>query len=116
MTYDERQCANCDDGFTPKRYNQRFCTPKCQKAFDGRKLGDGYAAITLLTAWHETRHAPSGSDDAALCSMARRELTQLASMVIARNKLAGRPRSADYYADLAKDGGMVIDRVRRERG
>ncbi len=109
---DEIECPNCGDMFTPKRWNQRFCTAPCQKANGNRKLSEGAAMTTLVKAWHETRHADPGSEDARLCSRARRELTDLASLLVARDREAGRS-SAKYYADLVKDGGMVIDRLRK---
>lgn len=104
MEQQERFCPNCGDGFTSRGRGvaKRFCSPGCKKQFHNRELGEGAAAIHFVKAWLGTRHAPKGSPDAEICREARRELTQLARMLIERDKEAGRPPASAYVADVLK--------------
>ncbi len=108
----ERTCPRCGDGFTPKRYNQRFCTKGCKSANDNQRLTDGFAMEALVKAWIGTRHAPKGSREAELCRTARRELTQLASALIKRDRENGRAPAHDFIAAMDEAASMVLDRVK----
>lgn len=113
MDSDELTCSGCGDGFTPKRYNQRFCTPKCQKRLANRKLSDGSAAIMLVLAAADTRHAPRGSSDAEVSRYARRELARLAAILGRRDKQ--KRRAVRYVADMLANDETVLDRISEER-
>lgn len=77
-----------------------------------RPESEGAAAIKLVKAWVGTRHAATGTREADICRTARRELTQLAEILIRRDRDMGRAPASDYIAALGEDGSMVIDRVR----
>lgn len=98
----ERICPNCGNGFVPggRGLGKRFCNQACTRAFHNRSKGEGAVAIQLVKAWIETRHAPAGSREAGICRDARRELTQLARTLIAADRQAGRPPTADYVESL----------------
>lgn len=110
---DERNCPNCGDGFTPKRADQRFCTRNCTRSFHNRALSEGMSAIKLVKAWIETRHAKKGTREYELCRTARRELTQLAELLIARDKAMGRPPAHEYVAGRVTEGVYYMDAFQR---
>lgn len=91
---------------------KRFCTDDCREKFHARAKGEGAAAIKLVKAWVGTRHAPPGTREAEICRTARRELTQLAEVLIQRDRVNGRAPASDYIAALGEGGSMVTDRVR----
>lgn len=101
---EERFCPNCGDGFASRGRGvvKRFCSPGCKKQFHNRANGEGAAAIQLVKAWIETRHAKAGTPEADICRKARSELTQLARLLIEADRAAGRPPANKYVADLLK--------------
>lgn len=114
MSLTEQTCPNCDDGFTPRRWNQRYCSPGCQKLAGNQRLKDGCTMADYVIAQHETRHAPEGSDDAETCRFARRELARLTAALIRRNRRLGRPPAKLRVAQMAAEDGSVIDRIAAE--
>lgn len=59
-----------------------------------------------------TRHAPPGSREAAICSFARSQLTQIAAYFSDRDEQEGRPSAVDYVGTLMDSGFIYMDRVR----
>lgn len=109
MNSDELTCPGCGDGFTPTRYNQRFCKPGCQKATANKKLSDGSAAIMLVLAASGTRHARRGSSEAEVSRYARRELERLAAILRRRDRQPN--RAVHYVADMMAKDETVLDRI-----
>jgi hypothetical protein len=110
----ERICPNCGDGFTPggRGLGKRFCSPGCTKAFHNRANGEGAAIVHLVKAWIGARHAPKGSAEAALCRKARGELTEIATLLVQRDRAQGRPPATAYVAELLAET-RYIDRTRK---
>lgn len=107
-------CPNCGDGFTPggRGLGKRFCSPSCRRLFHNRAKGEGAVVSALVKAWVETRHAERGSEAAKVCREARRELTEIAAILIDRDRAAGRPPAHKYVQSLLEDS-RYIDRARR---
>lgn len=63
----------------------------------------------LVKAWIATRHAKPGTEEAAVCAFARRELTQMATDFNERDK----GNAVEYVKTLMRSGTLYVDRARR---
>jgi hypothetical protein len=114
MEHEEIICPNCGDGFRPggRGLGKRFCSASCRRLFHNRSKGEGAVVAALVKAWVETRHAKQGSAKAKVCREARRELTEIASVLIQRDRDAGRPPAHLYVGSLLEES-RYIDRARK---
>jgi hypothetical protein len=114
MEQQEIICPNCGDGFEPggRGLGKRFCSSSCRRLFHNRSKGEGAVIAALVKAWVETRHAEHGSVKAKVCRDARRELTEIASLLIKRDRAAGRPPAHLYVGSLLAES-RYLDRARK---
>ena len=100
----QRHCQECGKAFAPNRPQQVFCTPAHKTAFWNRQAKRGKVLMPLLLTMTNERRAPSGSEDAELCSYARNTVYELAAIWNAEDKDAGRPPMKELAA-LKKEAG-----------
>jgi hypothetical protein len=54
-----RRCGQCGNKFLAIRYDQRFCQPRCRRAFWSWREARGAQAIELLVRWRRDRRRGS---------------------------------------------------------
>lgn len=89
-----------------------FCTDKCRKAFQNLHIGQGAPLAPLVKAWHATRHAQPGTREAAICTFARGQITDIARTFLDRDDDEGRDVVA-YVGSLMDSGTLYFDRCKR---
>ncbi len=107
-------CPNCGAAFPPggRGLGRKFCSAPCRKAFHQVNLMDGAIIAPLVKAWHKTRHAKPGTREAAICTFARNQLTQITGLQLDADEEAGRD-SVAYVGTLMDSGTLYIDRTRK---
>jgi hypothetical protein len=60
-----RRCSECGKEFWAIRHDQRFCRPKCRRAFWSWRESQGGRAIELLIRWRRDRRPGSIAELAA---------------------------------------------------
>lgn len=107
-------CPDCGKPVPPKTRGlvKTFCSTACRQSFWRRWQKRGQACAPLLAAQLATRHAKPETDDAALCTFARREYTQMCTEWALEDEDAGRPPIKDYVAALKATGYLYADRRR----
>ena len=66
----------------------------------------------MIKAWHATRHAKPGTREAAICTFARGQITEMARLFLDRDGSEGRDVVA-YVGQLMDSGSIYIDRTRK---
>lgn len=101
-----RRCPECSTPFpvipTKGGLPQRYCTPEHKRAWENRQLSRGQGIVTLAQAWRQGRHK-RGSEAA---KYAFTEFCLALDRFTAEDKLAGRPRALDVYADRMRAEGI----------
>lgn len=99
-----RICAECGEGFVPRRPQQQFCKPAHKTKFQNRSAADGRAIIALAKAWRISRNSAANRDLGARC------MSQMSAILDAMNE---RDRKANRstemtlaYAKVLLDSGM----------
>lgn len=108
------KCPGCGDPFEPggRGLGKKFCSDKCRKAFHNLTLVEGGPLAPLVKAWHATRHAKPGTREAAICTFARGQITEIARLFLDRDAEHGRDTVA-YVGNLMDSGSLFIDRTKR---
>lgn len=88
---------------------KKFCSDKCRKAFHNLCTVEGAPLAPLVKAWHATRHAQAGSREAAICTFARGQITEIARLFLDRDEEEGRDTVA-YVGGLMDSGILFTDR------
>jgi hypothetical protein len=91
---------------------KRFCSAACRRQFHMAAQIDGAVLAPLVKAWVKTRHAKPGTRNAAICTFARQQLTQIAGVQFDRDAEAGRDPVALVGA-MMDSGTLYIDRKRK---
>lgn len=86
-----------------------FCSDPCRRRFHNLHVASGNVIAPLVKAWHATRHAKAGTREAAICTFARNQLTQIARTLLDEDKEAGRDVVA-YVGTLMDRGTLWVDR------
>jgi len=88
---------------------KRFCSDPCRRSFLNRHTSEGAVLAPFVKAWHATRHAKPGSREAAICTFARGQITEISRLFLDRDKEEGRDVVA-YVGQLMDSGTLYIDR------
>jgi endogenous inhibitor of DNA gyrase (YacG/DUF329 family) len=110
----DRRCPECGIQVQPggRGLGRTFCCKEHRLAFNARWKGRGAVLGPLQAAQNETRHAKPGTREAAVCSFARSELTQAATLFNEEDEEAGRPPAWLYIEAVMLSGTRYIDRRR----
>lgn len=104
----ERHCPECNGVYSiGARGTKRFCSTKCQGAFNNRAAAEGKVVIALAKAWRLKRGG-KGIGQEALA-----ELCTILDHFNAQDRAAGRPPITGYVEQLLANGSRYIDRARR---
>lgn len=108
------KCPGCGQPFAPggRGLGKRFCSRPCRRKFHAATVSDGQPLSALVLAWHRTRHAKKGTREAEICTFARRELTEIASLLLERADEQGRDPVA-FVGAMMDSGTRYIDRTRK---
>lgn len=110
---DARKCPGCGEAFPAggRGMGKTFHSDACRQSFHNVHRAQGFPLAPLVKAWHATRHAKEGSREAAICTFARGQLTEIARMFLDRDADEKRDVVA-YVGALMDSGTLYIDRVR----
>jgi hypothetical protein len=108
------KCPGCGSTFEAggRGLGKTFCTDTCRRAFHAACKTEGGPLAPLVKAWHATRHAKPGSREAAICTFARGQITEIARMFLDADEDKGRDAVA-YVGSLMDSGFMFADRTKR---
>lgn len=108
-----RSCPGCGASFPAggRGMGKSFCSDTCRRRFHNGHTANGQVLGPLVKAWHATRHAKPGTREAAICSFARGQLTQIARTLLDEDGEAGRDVVA-YVGGLMDSGMLWADRRR----
>jgi len=108
------KCPGCGDPFEAggRGMGKKFCSDQCRKAFHRLATVEGAPLAPMVKAWHATRHAKPGTREAAICTFARGQITEMARMFLDQDEAEGRDAVA-YVGNLMDSGTLFIDRTRR---
>jgi len=106
-------CPGCGEYFAPggRGMGKSFHSDECRKAFHAVHRAEGFPFAPMVKAWHATRHAKAGTREAAICTFARGQLTEMARMFLESDKEGGRD-VVGYVGQLMDSGTLYIDRRR----
>jgi endogenous inhibitor of DNA gyrase (YacG/DUF329 family) len=109
-----RCCPECGIEVQPggRGLGRTFCSKEHRLTFFARWKGRGAVIGPLMAAQNETRHAKPGTREAAVCSYARSEMTQAATIFNQQDEDAGRPAAWLYVEALMLSGTRYVDRMR----
>jgi hypothetical protein len=107
-----RVCPGCGVQFEAggRGLGKTFHLDECRKAFHRTQIGR-VAILPLVMAWAATRHAKPGTREEAICTYARREMTEMSRLFIEQDDEAGRDAVA-YVGSLMDSGTIYADRRR----
>lgn len=106
-----RTCPGCGADFPAggRGMGKSFHSDACRQAFHAVHRKEGFPLAPLIKAWHATRHAKPGTREAAICTFARGQVTEIARMFLDADEEAGRDVVA-YVGGLMDSGTLYIDR------
>jgi len=108
-----RTCPGCGGLFPAggRGMGKSFCGDKCRLAFHAVHRSEGFPLAPLVKAWHATRHAKPGTREAAICTFARGQISQIARTFLDQDGEAARDVVA-YVGGLMDSGTLWMDRRR----
>lgn len=106
-------CPGCGGEFPSggRGLGKTFCADACRKAFHANCKSEGGVLAPMIKAWHATRHAKAGTREAAICTFARGQITEITRIMLERDDDVGRDAVA-YVGDMMDQGVIYIDRRR----
>ena len=109
----EKKCPNCGNGFPAggRGMGKTFCSAECRKAYHRLAIIEGPPLAPLVKAWNATRHAKPGTREAAICTFARSQLTEIARIFLDRDEEEGRD-AVSYVGSLMDSGMLFVDRMK----
>lgn len=109
-----RKCPGCCADFEAggRGLGKTFHSDDCRKGFHAVHRKEGFPLAPMVKAWHATRHAKPGTREAAICTFARGQITEMARMFLDEDEENNRDVVA-YVGALMDSGELYIDRASR---
>lgn len=108
-----RKCPGCGEAFPAggRGMGKNFHSDACRQRFHNTSRAHGFVLAPLVKAWTSTRHAKEGTREAAICTFARGQITEIARMFLDADDEAKRDPVA-YVGALMDSGFIYADRRR----